>query len=81
MGEPRENFAVGVNLELLERFSKKNLMLKVSKNIHLFIPFIQKQPIKNVYHEWGINWRWVDWWRVNFKYVICTIILQIVQRK
>ena len=42
MGEPRENFAVGVNLELLERFSNKNLMPKVSKNIHLFITFHSK---------------------------------------
>ena len=39
-GEPRENFAVGVNLELLEPFSMKKLKLKVS--IHLFIHFHSK---------------------------------------
>jgi len=42
LGIGRENFAVGVNVELLERFFMKNLILKVSKNIHLFIHFHSK---------------------------------------
>ena len=80
MGEPRENFAVGVNLELLERFSKKNLMLKVSKNIHLFIPFHSKTAYQKRSPRMRDKLTLGRLMKGKF-YVICTIILQIVQRK